>query len=490
MIGAARCQLQRVPRKLRSESALVATSLGSIRHSSGFKARCPASAKPADSFATMCLYAGQEPDPAFGSRVPAIHMNTGFVFKGTDDAASKFALQAFGPVYARITNPTNDAVEAKLAALEGGSAALSVSSGHAAQFICFSNLLNPGDNFVSTKQLYGGSVTQFGRQFKQFGWEVRWANLNDWDAIEKSIDENTKALYCESLGNPTGAVADLEKMASIAHKHGLPLIVDNTTATPYLIRPFEYGADIIVHSATKALGGHGNAMGGFIVEKGDFDWAKSGKFPIISAPCASYHDMKMYETFGKDGPVAEMLGTKGKTGISFIITARVLGLRDMGMCISPFNAFLISMGMETLPLRMRKHCDNTMAVASFLEKHDKVKWVRYAGIGGPYYELHKKYCPKGAGALFTFGLKGGYEAGKQLVDNVQMISLVANLGDSRTLIAHPASMMHSQLSEEQRDAAGAESETIRLSVGLEDVEDIIADLRQALEKAQKPQNKL
>jgi O-acetylhomoserine (thiol)-lyase len=371
-------------------------------------------------------------------------------------------------------------VEKKIAALEGGSAALSVSSGHAAQLLTFSNIMEPGDHFVATDKLYGGSVTQFNRQFAQFGWNVTICVHDDFEGIKKAITPKTKAIYCEAIANPGGLVIDLEKLADIAHAHGLPLIVDNTTATPYLVRPFEFGADIIVHSATKGLCGHGNAMGGFIVERGDFDWG-SGKFPIISEPCDSYHGTKMYETFGKDGPVAESLGTKGKAGISFVIAARVLGLRDMGMCISPFNAFLISMGMETLSLRMQKHCDNALGVAKFLEKHDKVSWVRYAGLGGPNYKLHQKYCPKGAGSLFTFGLKGGYEAGKTLVDSVKMISLVANLGDSRTLVAHPASMMHSQLTEEQRKAAGAETETIRLSVGLETSEDIIADLRQALE---------
>merc|ERR1740120_139383 len=452
MIGAARCQLQRIPRKLRSEGALAAASVGGIRHSSGFKARCPPNAKPADSFGTMCLYAGQEPDPSHGSRVPAIHMNTGFVFKDTDDAASKFALKAFGPVYARITNPTNDATEAKVAALEGGSAALSVSSGHAAQFICFSNLLNPGDNFVSTKQLYGGSVTQFGRQFKQFGWEVRWANLNDWDSIEKSIDENTKALYCESLGNPTGAVADLEKMASIAHKHGLPLIVDNTTATPYLIRPFDWGA-------------------------------APGKFPILADPCDSYHGMSFHGPFGKDGPVAEMLGTKGEKGIAFAVAARGLGLRDVGPCLSPMNAFLVNMGMETLPLRMDKHCANAVAVAQFLSNHPKVAKVSYAGLPGSADEaLVKKYAPKGASSLYTFSLKGGFEAAKKMVNSVEMIALVANLGDTKTLIAHPASMMHAQLTLEQQIEAGADPSVLRMSIGIEDVHDIIADLSQALDK--------
>mmetsp|Transcript_33741 Transcript_33741/g.61129 ORF Transcript_33741/g.61129 Transcript_33741/m.61129 type:complete len:448 (-) Transcript_33741:71-1414(-) len=445
---------------------------------SEFRGKCPEDA----GFATKCLYAGQEPDPTTGARTCPLTMSTGFVFKDSEDAAAKFALKAFGPIYTRITNPTSDAVEKKISALEGGMAALAVSCGHSAQLLAFSNLMNPGDHLVTTNKLYGGTVTQFSRQFKQFGWESTFVSHDDFEGVEKAITEKTKAVYCEAIANPGGLVIDLEKLSAIAHKHGLPLIVDNTTATPYLVRPFEFGADIIVHSATKALGGHGNAMGGFIVEKGDFDWG-SGKFPILSEPCDSYHGLKIYETFGKDGPVADMFGTKGKTGLSFVIAARTLGLRDMGMCISPFNAFLISMGMETLPLRMRKHCDNTLAVAKFLKGHDKISWVRYAGLeGDSSHELAKKYCPKGAGALFTFGLKGGYPAGKKLVDTVQMISLVANLGDSRTLIAHPASMMHSQLTEEQRKAAGAETETIRISIGLEDEEDIIADLKKALDQ--------
>mmetsp|Transcript_71119 Transcript_71119/g.197548 ORF Transcript_71119/g.197548 Transcript_71119/m.197548 type:complete len:448 (+) Transcript_71119:91-1434(+) len=442
-----------------------------------FGGRCPENA----GFGTKCLYAGQEPDPTSGARTCPITMSTGFVFQNSDDAAAKFALEAFGPIYTRITNPTADAVEKKIAALEGGSAAVAVSSGHAAQVLAFSNLMQPGDHFVAADKLYGGSITQFGRQFAQYGWNVSFCLDDDFDAIEAAITQKTKALYCEAIANPGGVIVDLKKWADIAHKHGLPLIVDNTTATPCLVRPFEHGADIIVHSATKGLGGHGNAMGGFVVEKGDFDWAASGKFPILSDPCDSYHGMKIYEVFGKDGPVAEKLGTQGKVGISFAIAARVLGLRDMGMCISPFNAFLISMGMETLPLRMQKHCENASAVAKFLDGHEKVSWVRYAGLEkSPYFELHRQYCPQGAGSLFTFGLKGGYEAGKKLVDSVKMISLVANLGDSRTLIAHPASMMHSQLTEEQRQAAGAETETIRLSVGIEDAKDIIGDLGEAL----------
>lgn len=442
------------------------------------RGRCPANA----GFSTKCLYGGQVPDPTTGARTTPITMSTAFVFKDAAQAAGRFGLQEFGQIYTRITNPTNDAVEGKIAELEGGSAAVSTSCGHSAQLLVFSNLMNPGDHIVSTDKLYGGTFTQFSRQFKQFGWEVTFCGYEDYAGIEAAITPKTKAVYCESIANPGGLVVDIGRLAEIAHKHGLPLIVDNTTATPYLIRPFEHGADVIVHSATKALHGHGSAMGGFVVEKGDFDWGASGKFPILSEPCASYHGLKMYEVFGKDGPVAESMGKKGKAGMAFAIAARTLGLRDMGVCLSPFNAFLISMGMETLPLRMQKHCDNALAVARFLDGHAKVKWVRYAALGGPNFDLFKKYCPKGAGSLFTFGLKGGYEAGKTLVDAVQMISLVANLGDSRTLIAHPASMMHSQLTEEQRQAAGAETETIRLSVGLEDVEDIIADLTQALDR--------
>lgn len=416
-----------------------------------------------------------------GARTPAINMSTGFVFKDSADAAAKFALQAFGPIYSRITNPTCDALEKKIAALEGGSAAVAVSCGHSAQLLCFSNLMNPGDHFVTSNKLYGGSVTQFGRQFKQFGWHATFCAPDDYAGIEAAITEKTKAIFTEAICNPDGVMVDLEKLADIAHRHGLPFIVDNTTATPYLVRPFEWGADVIVHSGTKALNGHGNAMGGFVVERGDFDWGASGKFPIMAAPCDSYHGMNIYETFGKDGPVAEMLGTKGKSGISFAIAARALGLRDMGMCMSPFNAFLINMGIETLHLRQQRTCENALAVAKHLDAHEKVAWVSYPGLGKTAnYELQQKYSPLGAGGLFTFGCKGGYEAGKKFVDTMQMISLVANLGDSRTLAAHPGSMMHAQLTDEQRAAAGAGMETIRLSVGLEDVQDIIADIDKAL----------
>jgi len=443
-----------------------------------FRGGCPADA----GFATKCLYAGQSPDATTGARIPPIVQNTGFVFKDAEDAAAKFNLAAFGPIYTRITNPTCDAIEAKIAALEGGMAALTVASGHAGQMLAFSNLMNHGDNFVASKNLYGGSLTQFTRQFKQFGWGVRLHGVADYEGIEKSIDDKTKALYCESLCNPGGIVTDLKKWAEIAHKHGLPLIVDNTSASPYLCRPFEHGADIVLHSTTKFMNGHGNAMGGAIVEKGDFNWG-TAKFPILSEPNEFYHGMKFYETFGKDGPVAGMFGTQGKTGLCFIVAARTLGLRDMGACQNPMNAFLTNTGMETLSLRMERHCSNAQTVAEFLEKHPKVSAVTYAGLpGNPYNALAKQYCPKGAGSLFTFSLKGGYEAGQKIVDTVQMISLVANLGDSRTLIAHPASMMHRQLGEAEQREAGAAPEVIRLTIGLEDPKDIINDLSQALDK--------
>eukprot|EP00929_Paragymnodinium_shiwhaense_P014770 TRINITY_DN122731_c0_g1_i1.p1 TRINITY_DN122731_c0_g1~~TRINITY_DN122731_c0_g1_i1.p1 ORF type:complete len:449 (-),score=117.23 TRINITY_DN122731_c0_g1_i1:359-1705(-) len=443
-----------------------------------FGGRCPDDA----GFATRCILGGQEPDPTSGARVTPITMSTAFVFKDSDDAAAKFALQAFGPIYSRIGNPTCDALEKKIASLEGGSNCLTVTCGHSAQMLVFSNLMEPGDNFVSINKLYGGSVTQFSRQFKQFGWEVRFTDEDDYAAMEKAIDDKTKAIYCESICNPGGVMTDIQKVADIAHKHKLPLIVDNTTATPYLCRPFEHGADVIVHSLTKFMGGHGNALGGAIVEKGDFDWS-SPKFPVLSAKCDSYHGMVINDVFGMNGPVAEMLGTKGKAGIAFCIAARTLGLRDMGMCLSPMNAFLISTGMETLPLRMDKHCSNALAVAKFLQSHPKVETVTYAGLEGTkYYDMAKKYCPKGASSLFTVSLKGGYKAGKTLVDSVKMISLVANLGDVRTLIAHPASMMHSQLDEEGQRKAGAGPEVIRLSIGIEDPEDIINDFKQALEK--------
>ncbi|MGD9866923.1 MAG: aminotransferase class I/II-fold pyridoxal phosphate-dependent enzyme, partial [Hyphomicrobiales bacterium] len=350
--------------------------------------------------------------------------------------------------------------------LEGGTAALALASGHAAQLLVFHTLLEPGDEFVAGRQLYGGSINQFNHSFKKCGWKVSWADATDPAAVEKAVTQKTKAIFVESLANPGGVVIDLEAVSKIARKAGVPLIVDNTLATPYLCQPKEHGADIIVHSLTKFLGGHGNSVGGAIVDCGTFNWLGNEKYPTLSAPCESYHGMRLAETFGN---------------FAFAIACRVLALRDFGPCISPFNAFLINTGIETLPLRMRQHCENALAVAQWLEKHPKVAWVNYAGLpGNKFNKLAKKYCAKGAGAVFTFGLKGGYEAGVGLVSKVNLFSHLANIGDVRSLIIHPASTTHRQLTDEQRKLAGAGEDVVRLSIGIENKDDIIADLEQAL----------
>ncbi len=357
-------------------------------------------------------------------------------------------------------------LEERVAALEGGTAGLAVASGHAAQMLVFHTLLEPGDEFVAARQLYGGSINQFTHSFAKCGWTVRFADTTDPDSFRAALTPKTKAIFCESIANPGGIVTDLAAVAAVAKKAGVPFIVDNTLASPYLIRPIEHGADIIVHSLTKFLGGHGNSIGGAIVDCGTFDWIGSGRYPTLSAPSPSYHGITFAETFGN---------------FAFAIAARVLGLRDLGPAISPFNAFLILTGIETLPLRMQRHCDNALAVAEYLASHPKVAWVNYAGLpGNAYHALAKRYTPKGAGAVFTFGLKGGYAAGIALVSNVKLFSHLANLGDTRSLIIHPASTTHRQLTSEQRAAAGAGDEVVRLSVGLEDKDDIIADLDQAL----------
>ncbi len=357
-----------------------------------------------------------------------------------------------------------------MAALEGGTAGLAVASGHAAQAIVFHTLLAPGDEFVAARQLYGGSINQFTHSFKKCGWEVRWADTTDPASFRAALTPKTKAIFVESIANPGGIVTDLEGVAAVAKEAGVPLIVDNTLATPYLMRPIEHGADIIVHSLTKFLGGHGNSIGGAIVDCGTFDWLKSGRYPTLSAPCASYHGITLAETFGN---------------FAFAIACRVLGLRDLGPAISPFNAFLILTGIETLPLRMQRHCDNALAVATWLSGHDKIAWVNYAGLPGQRISCRwpsaiRRTVP---GAVFTFGLKGGYEAGIALVSNVKLFSHLANIGDTRSLIIHPASTTHRQLTDEQRGRAGAGPEVVRLSIGLENVEDLIADLDQALEAA-------
>ncbi len=421
---------------------------------------------PQHGFSTLSVHAGGQADPTTGARATPIYQTTAFEFESTEHAANLFGLKAFGNIYTRIMNPTQDVLEQRVAALEGGSAALAVASGHAAQLIAFHTLLQPGDEFVAGKKLYGGSINQFNHSFKSFGWNVAWADTDDVASFEAAITPKTKAIFIESIANPGGVVTDIAAIGAIAAKHGIPLIVDNTMATPYLVQPFKHGANIVLHSLTKFIGGHGNSMGGMIVDGGNFDWSASDKFPKLSAPLDEYHGLKLHEALG---------------GISFAIACRVLGLRDLGPAISPFNAFMIQTGLETLPLRMDKHCANALEVATWLQNNDKVAWVSYAGLpGDKYYDLGQKYAPKGAGAVFTFGLKGGHEAGVKLVEGTKLFSHLANIGDTRSLIIHPASTTHSQLSDEQKIAAGAAPDTVRISVGIEDAADIIADLEQAL----------
>ena len=419
-------------------------------------------------FATLAVHAGAAPDASTGARVTPIYQTASFVFDDADHAASLFGLQAFGNIYTRITNPTQAVLEGRIAALEGGTAALAVASGHAAQFLVFHTLLEPGDEFIAGRQLYGGSINQFNHAFKKFDWRVVWADATDPASFERAITPKTRAIFCESIANPGGVVIDLPAIAAIAKKAGIPFIVDNTLATPYLCRPKDFGADIVVHSLTKFIGGHGNSIGGAIVDCGTFDWMNCRHvYKTIVEPNASYGGMKLGETFGN---------------FAFAIACRVMGLRDIGPAIAPFNAFLLLTGVETLPLRMQRHCDNALAVAQYLQKHPKVAWVNYAGLpGDKCHALHKKICPKGAGAVFTFGLKGGYDAGVKLISGLKLFSLLANIGDTRSLVIHPASTTHRQLTDEQRGLAGAGPDVVRLSVGIEDEADIIADLAQALE---------
>jgi O-acetylhomoserine (thiol)-lyase len=418
-------------------------------------------------FATLAVHAGARPDPTTGARATPIYQTTSYVFDSVEHAAALFGLQAFGNIYTRIMNPTQAVLEERIAALEGGTAALAVASGHAAQVVAFHTLMSPGDEFIAARQLYGGSINQFNHSFKSFGWTVKWADIDDISTFEKAVSPKTKAIFIESIANPGGIITDINGIANVAKRAGVPLIVDNTLATPYLIKPFEHGADIIVHSLTKFLGGHGNSIGGVIVDGGKFNWTSSKRYPFLSEPRPEYNGVVLGETFGN---------------FAFAIAARVLGLRDLGPAISPFNAFLVQTGLETLPLRMQKHSDNARAVAEFLAGHEKVTWVSYAGLPGDrYHNLALKYAPNGAGAVLTFGVEGGDEAGKKLVSNVKLFSHLANVGDTRSLIIHPSSTTHSQLSLDQRVAAGAGPDVVRLSVGIEDVADIIADLEQALE---------
>ena len=420
-------------------------------------------------FNTLAIHAGAAPDAATGARATPIYQTTSFVFDDVDHAASLFGLQAFGNIYSRIGNPTCAVLEERVAALEGGTAGLAVASGHAAEFLTMHALMQPGDEFVAANKLYGGSINQFNHSYKNFGWNVRWADADDPSSFEAAVTPRTKAFFVESIANPGGVIVDLEAIGEIAKRHNIPFIVDNTMASPYLIRPFEYGADIVVHSATKFLGGHGNSIGGVIVDGGSFNWIGDDRYPMLSKPRPEYGGMVLGETFGN---------------FAFAIATRVLGLRDMGPALSPFNAFLILQGIETLPLRMQRHSDNALTVAEHLDGHKAVTWVSYPGLRGDrYHNLAKRYCPKGAGAVFTFGLEGGYDAGVRLVSNLRLFSHLANIGDTRSLVIHPASTTHRQLTDEQRKSAGAGPEVVRLSIGLEDTGDLIADLDQALDAA-------
>jgi len=420
-------------------------------------------------FNTLSVHAGAQPDPATGARATPIYQTTAFVFEDADHAAALFNLQVFGNIYSRIMNPTNAVLEERIAALEGGRAGLAVASGHAAQLIALHTLMEPGDEIISARQLYGGSINQFSQAFAKFDWRVKFADATKPDTFRAAVTPKTKAIFIESIANPGGIVTDIEAIAGVAQEAGVPLIVDNTLASPYLIRPLEWGADIVVHSATKFLGGHGNSMAGLIVDGGKFDWGKGGKYPTLSEPCPSYHGMRLWETFGD---------------MAFAIACRVLGLRDLGPALSPMNAFLVLTGIETLPLRMQRHCDNALAVARWLRNDPRVDWVNYAGLeDNPCYNLHRTYCPKGAGSVFTFGIRGGYEAGVKLVNGVKLISHLANVGDTRSLVIHPASTTHRQLSDEQKKASGAGPDVVRLSIGIENPEDIVFDLDQALATA-------
>ena len=415
---------------------------------------------------TLAIHAGAAPDPTTKARITPIYQTASYVFDDADHAAALFNLDQVGNIYTRLMNPTTSVLEERIAALEGGMAALAVASGHSAQFLAFHTLMEPGCNIVASRKLYGGSINQLGQSFKRMGWGVTFVEELEPQAFARAINDKTRAVFVESIANPGGVITDIAGIAEVAHAAGVPLVVDNTMATPYLCRPFDHGADIVVHSLTKFLGGHGNSLGGVIVDSGRFDWKTGGKYPYLSEPNPSYHGKVFTEAFG---PVA------------FILACRALGLRDLGPALSPFNAFLILTGIETLPLRMERHCQNAMAVAEWLQKHPKVDWVSYAGLpDDPYYAKAQQYVPRGAGSVFTFGLKGGFDAGVKLVGGVKLFSHLANLGDTRSLIIHPASTTHRQLDEAAQRAAGAGPDVVRLSVGLEHIDDIIADLDQAL----------
>ncbi|WP_114393696.1 O-acetylhomoserine aminocarboxypropyltransferase [Oleisolibacter albus] len=418
-------------------------------------------------FETRAIHAGTAPDPTTGARATPIYQTTSFVFDDVEDAAALFSLQKVGFIYSRLTNPTVSALEAKLADLEGGVGATCTASGHSAQMLALFPLMQPGDEVVAARKLYGGTLNQFANSFpRAFGWKVIFVDGDDPENFRKAITPRTKALFIESLANPGGVVSDIRAIADVADAAGIPLIVDNTMATPYLCRPIEHGATLVVHSTTKFLAGHGNSVGGVVIDSGRFDWKASGKFPALTEPEPGYHGMVFTDAFGP---------------LAFTIHGHAIGLRDLGPSMAPLNAFLTITGVETLALRMERHCANAKAVAEFLTGHPAVAWVNYAGLpDSPYHALAGRYLPKGAGAVFTFGVKGGHEAGVRLVQSVKLFSHLANIGDTRSLIIHPASTTHSQLTPEGLAAAGASPDVIRLSVGLESIGDIIADLDRAL----------
>jgi O-acetylhomoserine (thiol)-lyase len=418
---------------------------------------------------SLLLHGGQEPDPTTGSRAVPIYQTTSYQFKNTEHAANLFGLREFGNIYTRLMNPTTDVLEKRIALLDGGVGALAVSSGQAASTLAILNIAQAGDNIVSADNLYGGTYNLFHYTLPRFGVEVKFVKSNDLTAFQKAITPSTKAIYAESIGNPKLDVADLEGISKVAHKNGIPFILDNTVS-PYLLRPFDFGVDIIIYSATKFIGGHGTSIGGLIVDSGKFDWT-NGKFPLIADADPSYHDLNFVEALKPLGNIA------------YIIKARVTLLRDVGAALSPFNAFLFLQGLETLHLRIIRHSENALAVAKYLNRHPKVSWVNYPGLEtSPEKERVKKYLPKGAGAILGFGIKGGIEAGKKFIDSLELVSHLANIGDAKTLAIHPATTTHQQLSPEEQLATGVTPDFIRLSIGIENIDDIIADIEQAIGK--------
>lgn len=417
-------------------------------------------------FDTLQIHAGSRPDPTTGARQTPIYQTTAYVFRDAEHAAALFNLQEVGFIYSRLTNPTIAVLQERIATLEGGVGAVCCSSGHAAQIMALFPLMAPGRNVVVSTRLYGGTVTQFSHTIKRFGWSATFVDFDDLEAVQAAIDDDTRAVFCESIANPGGYITDLDAIAGIADTAGIPLIVDNTSATPYLCRPFEHGASLVVHSTTKYLTGNGTVTGGAVVDSGKFDWSASDKFPSLSEPEPAYHGLKFHETFGP---------------LAYTFHGIAIGLRDLGMTMNPQAAHYTLMGIETLSLRMERHVSNAKTIATWLENDPRVEFVTYAGLpSSPYYDRVASICPKGAGALFTFAIKGGYEACVKLVESLEIFSHVANLGDTRSLVIHSASTTHRQLTEEQQKAAGAAPNTVRLSIGIENTEDLIHDLDQAL----------